>query len=225
MKKQINIFSHIMAVAVLASLITATGVHARTWTAVNGQTIEAEYVRHAAGKIVLKKDNGKEIAISPALLSHADQTFANKQVRPKLKLSFVKKTETKSHGYDDKTEKLDCVIKIEKTSKTPYSGKLKVEAFVLGKDLSEEEITMLKAQTWSAVKLLEKSGEVLELKVEKIKIKYDDGYYNSKYGEEYYGYAIFVSDESGNIFASKASKKILLEKLRDLRKGDLEDIL
>lgn len=222
MKKHIDIFGRIMAVAVLTSLITATGVHARTWTAVNGQTIEAEYVRHAAGKIVLKKENGKEISISPDKLSKADRTFASKQVRPTLKLAFAKKTQTKNYNYEETKEQLDCVIKIEKTSKLPYSGKLKVEVFVLGEDLNDEEITMLHTQTWTDVQLLEKSGEVLKLNVDKIKLDYDDNGY--KYGEAYYGYAVFVSDESGKVFASKASSKKLIERMRDLRKGKLDNL-
>ena len=223
MRKHINTFGRIMVVTGLASLIAATGVHARIWTSLTGETVEAEYVRHVSGKIVLQKTNGKEITISPEALIKGDQEYVNKQVRPTLVVTFSKSTKSKTVSYDDTRQTLTSSVKITRTSSQPYSGELTVEAYVIGEDLATEENILLKKKVWKGIKLPEGRREVLELSLDAIDLVFDDEG-PTKYGEQYYGYAIFVLDEDGKLFVSNASRKNFTERLSLFRKGNLKNL-
>lgn len=50
----------------------------RTWTAVDGRKVEAEYVKVEAGQVYLKPANGKIVPVPFARLSEADQAFVKK---------------------------------------------------------------------------------------------------------------------------------------------------
>lgn len=213
------------SVIVLASFLSTANALAamRVWTSANGKTIEAEYVCHSMGKIVLKKSDGKKITVPPEYLSKKDQAYANKQVPPKLDLDFSKKANSKAENYDDVRQELRFSVKIEKVSRVPYEGKLKVELFVLGEDLHRSQKVMLIHKVWKDIKLSNTSGDVLALSPDPITVNYDDngGY---KYGTKYDSYAFFVFDEEGKLLGSKSSRKSLLKNLQNLQNKKLFDL-
>ncbi|MDF7800450.1 SHD1 domain-containing protein [Pontiellaceae bacterium B1224] len=69
-----------LIIILLASFLTATHAQSamRVWTSSTGKTIEAEYIRHVMGKIVLKKADGKTITVSLSYLAKEDQVYAGK---------------------------------------------------------------------------------------------------------------------------------------------------
>lgn len=73
-----------LLIIILASFFTTA--HAQTamrvWTSSSGKTIEAEYIRHLAGKVVLKKADGKTITVPLSYLSEDDQVYASKLAHP-----------------------------------------------------------------------------------------------------------------------------------------------
>ena len=219
----------LISIIVLAYFFTAvTSLAAmRTWTSTNGQTIEAEYVRHSVGKIVLKRADGKEIAVPASYLSKEDQAYANKLVPPRLKLDFSKRALTTAEYYDDHRQQIRFTVKIEKTSRLPYDGKLKVELFVLGENLGSGGKSMLLRKVWTDVELSNEPDDVLELTPEPIVVHYDDqggSGWNIEYGTKYDGYAFFVFDENGNMLGSRASSKNLERQLANLRSEKLYDL-
>jgi hypothetical protein len=209
---------------VLASFFSTTNALAamRVWTSTTGKSIEAEYVCHSMGKIVLKKSDGKKIAVPLEYLSKKDQAYANKQVPPKLELDFSKKANSKAENYDDVRQELRFSVKIEKVSRVPYEGKLKVELFVLGEDLYGSKKVILIHKVWKDVKLSNTSGDVLALSPDPITVNYDDNGY--KYGTKYDSYAFFVFDEEGKLLGSKSSRKSLLKNLHNLQNNKLFDL-
>ena len=200
----------------------------RTWTSTKGQTIEAEYVRHSMGKIVLKRADGKEITIPPEYLSEEDQTYASRLVPPKLDLDFSKTEVSKNRGgftsANYKGKDTGFYVKIGKKSREPYDRKLKVELFILGKNLHSNEKVMLFEKVWTDVMLSNEYGEVLELSTKPIKLASYKGSSGYAAGTMYDSYAFFVFDDTGNLLDSRASVKNLLEKLPILRSGELYDL-
>ena len=63
----------LLTVSVLAEL--------RTWTAASGATIEAEFVKLQAGKVPLKKADGRTVLIGLTQLSASDQAHMKKQTQ------------------------------------------------------------------------------------------------------------------------------------------------
>lgn len=60
----------------LAALATGhVYAESRVWTASNGDTVEAEWAGEEGGRILLRKADGKIVAIPPSALSDADRTY------------------------------------------------------------------------------------------------------------------------------------------------------
>ena len=214
-----------VALAALTVLCLACSAEMRIWTSAEGQTVEAEFVRYSVGKIVLKKADGKEVSIPPSYLSDDDQEYVITMIPPKppmLQLDFSKRAKTNAEYYDDHRQKLRFTVKIMKTSREPYEGKLTVELFVLGEDLRYGEKSMLLRKVWKDVVLSNELNDVLELSPAPITVHYDDEGY--EYGTKYDGYAFFVLDDSGTVIASRASSKKLERGLPKLRKEELHDL-
>jgi hypothetical protein len=218
-------FIRLTLIIVLVSVFSTINAMAtmRIWTSANGKMIEAEYVCHSMGKIVLKKADGKKITVPPEYLSKKDQVYANKLVPPKLSLDFTKKANSKAKSYDYVHRELEFIVKIEKTSQVPFEGKLKVELFVLGEHVASGKKKMLIHRTWTDLILSNKSGEVLTLSPDPITVKYDDhGYY--KLGTKYDSYVFFIFNEEGKLLDAKSSRKILLRNLTNLQKNKLSNL-
>lgn len=65
------------ACAFLIVMLATSTALGRTWTSAKGTMVEADYVGHKDGKILLLiKTNGKVIAVLPEQLSAADQEYA-----------------------------------------------------------------------------------------------------------------------------------------------------
>lgn len=78
---------------------------ARTWTSVNGNTIEGSFVKEEAGKIFIKRTDGSTVATTRAKLSPNDLTWIDARNAPAdagKTQSFTKATQletTKMEGY------------------------------------------------------------------------------------------------------------------------------
>lgn len=57
------------------TLCLVSGIEARTWTALDGKTIEADLVKEEDGKVTLKRSDGKTFTLAANKLSEADNKF------------------------------------------------------------------------------------------------------------------------------------------------------
>ena len=64
-------------------LVATCNAELRTWTAVNGKEVEAEFVSNSDGQVSLKMKSGKVFEVSLNKLSKADQEFLKAKSSPK----------------------------------------------------------------------------------------------------------------------------------------------
>ena len=86
-------------------LSTICGAELRTWTAVNGKEVKAEFVSNEKGIVKLKLKSGKVFEVPANKLSKKDNEFITALAKP------------------EELEELEGVIYL-KDSKIPYTGKL-----------------------------------------------------------------------------------------------------
>jgi antitoxin component YwqK of YwqJK toxin-antitoxin module len=83
----------------------------RTWTAVNGKEVEAEFVSNEKGIVKLKLKSGKVFEVPANKLSKEDNEFISSLAKPEG--VFLKETERRDDGFT-----------YLKGSDTPYTGKI-----------------------------------------------------------------------------------------------------
>ena len=64
-------------------LVATCNANLRTWTAVNGKEVEAEFVSNEEGIVKLKLNSGKVFEVPLNKLSKADQEFLKAKSSPK----------------------------------------------------------------------------------------------------------------------------------------------
>jgi hypothetical protein len=105
----------------------------RDFTNANGNVIRAELVSHKAGKVKLKRADGKEFEVAPTVFSLDDQTFIKEWMKKnpetiayRLDISADKKKvagDTKNMGYKlVKNEKWSFLISLKNISRDPASN-------------------------------------------------------------------------------------------------------
>ena len=121
-----------MRILILFFIVLGSVCHAelRTWTAVNGKEVEAEFVSNEQGIVKLKLKSGKVFEVPANKLSKEDNEFISSFAKPE-------KVNPKPDGINvEKLEEREGIIYL-KGSDTPYTGK----AFILeenGNMMSEE---------------------------------------------------------------------------------------
>ena len=80
--KSIQIFLMLFAMRnimpfLIFSLVAICNAELRTWTAVNGKKVEAEFVSNSDGQVALKMKTGKIFKVPLNNLSKGDQEFLN----------------------------------------------------------------------------------------------------------------------------------------------------
>ncbi|MEC7862391.1 MAG: SHD1 domain-containing protein, partial [Verrucomicrobiota bacterium] len=73
---------------VLGSVCNAQESKFRTWEAVNGKKVEAEFVSNSDGQITLKMKTGKTFKVPLNKLSKADQDFLETRIPQNKKLTL-----------------------------------------------------------------------------------------------------------------------------------------
>ena len=68
-------------IAALTLVLTAAALPARTWTAADGRTLDADFVSASATAVTLKRAGGKPFTIELSKLSEADREFVAEQAK------------------------------------------------------------------------------------------------------------------------------------------------
>jgi hypothetical protein len=211
-------------IRLIALLLTATMTYGemRTWTSKKGQILEAEYVRDAAGKVVLKTRSGAEKQIPISAFSKKDQDYIYGKTPPKLEIKFDTNEKSRSvrGDIDNRTEDLKPEAIIIKTSSRPYTGKLKAQFFVLGRVLEEKRYILLdsKEETFT---IAEKSGSEYRIQGKKLNLEHDP---SPGFGVKYEGYLVCVKTADGKIIAAEG-KSLFEKKIDNLMKAKEHELL
>jgi len=192
--------------SILFTFFLSLTIEARIWKDKKGHEIEAELMSMQAGKVFLKRSNGKTLRISKKSLSEADQEFLATKIPPKVKIDFKKSQDRRSDGYD---VYMTGKIIITKKSAPTYSGTLTATLIMIGKYENRAAFIILdKASntfTFTNSKTFVLKGKLFRMY---------NSYYSS-YGQKYMGYIALITDADGKLVEVKSNRK---EFLKDYKK-------
>lgn len=180
----------------------------RTWTNVSGDTLQAEYVREAAGVVILRLEDGTEIKKDYRDLSEADQQFVQLQNPPRLDIDVSVKDETRTVGtfggwrntYQLIYEILHPSVTIKKNALDDYVSQLTLELAIVGQVLETDRYILLDHMTQTF-----QFEQLDEFSVESVPIDLYRTRGSVKTGIEYYGYIAVVRDSVGETIAMKSN--------------------
>ena len=198
---------------ILFTFFLSLAIEARIWKDKKGNEIEAELMSMQAGKVFLKKSNGKTLRISKKSLCKADQNFLETKIPPKVKIDFKKTQDRRSNGY---YVYMTGEITITKKSSATYSGELKAILIMIGKYENKPTFLILdkvsKTFTFNDSKTFALEGTLFKMY---------NSYYSS-YGQKYIGYIALITDADGKLVEVKSNRKEFLKdykKIIKFRKG------
>ncbi|VGO22640.1 hypothetical protein SCARR_04735 [Pontiella sulfatireligans] len=200
----------------VAFLVVAVQAENRIWTGKAGQTIEAEYVKDASGKVWLKPVSGKVKVVPIAALSAADQNYIYKQTLPKIEISVDDdiKRSTVGSDIDNVHEKIKFKIQVKKTSKAPYPVDYEIIFCALAEDIRYEELILAdkKVETFS----LKEKNDVYGFTGQQLHFEHDP---DPAWGTKYDGYLVCVQTVEGVVLATKGRDKYIesINVLRDAK--------
>jgi hypothetical protein len=224
-----------LIIIALAAVISAYGEF-RIWSDQKGNNLEAEFVGINGKNIVLKKQDGKKMELSPLLLSSDDQEYLYGKIPdelfdpstsaldvekpPRLEIDFKKITDTDNNLNSSSYRIIDMFssVTITKKNSEPYSGQMKAEVYVIGIRERDNLLALLDKATHDFY--FDARHKETTFQTDHITLR--EYRYNSNYSTEYEGYLVVVLDEEGKALAMKSSSKKFEENyqsLAKLRKG------
>jgi len=199
----------------------------RTWTALNGQVLDAGFVTVIGDKAVLKNEQGKMQKIPLAQFSEKDREFIELAEPPDFSITFSKQSSqrmVKKSPFNKKNVPtvFDYVFgaKLKQTSTDPYNHGLHVEFFAIGAEIDGNNHILLDYQKSSFTptkenqRSFELRGETVEL-TDYLIGSNRVGWQHR--GRKYSSYLVVVTDLRGKIIAHETPKKWLFENLENLR--------
>jgi len=198
----------------------------RTWTGMDGKTIEAEYVTVMGRKAVLKTAKGKQKKIPLAQLSAEDLEYIELSNPPKLNIDFSAKSTPVFSVVDGGPPGIIVArdycakVKLKQTSAGAYNHMLCVEFFAIGKEIDGNKHVLLDRQESCFTPTAENhrshsfSGKTVQIRDFVIFERHNP----THRGQKPYGYVITVTDSRGKIIQHEESNPWLFENLENLKR-------
>jgi len=213
---------------ICAGLLAATAqAEFRAWSDVNGNTVEAEYIRMAVDTVVLRKRDGKEVRVPLNTLSEGDRQYAMLLNPPRI--DIVVKDDVDSsmlrarRNSEARMEAVNVDVQIRKASSEAYDAELSLDVILIGKTLPLSRYEVLEHSRSKFAFSNENKG-LHECRCGPVDIRNIKGGRNQ--GSEYEGYLVVVRDSRNQVIAVKGSR-LEFEKnagaLLDADKGDAFD--
>ncbi len=185
------------------------GAEMRTWEDEKGKRFKAEFEQELYGDILLKDTHGHTQVLKLDDLSTRDRTWLFQNAAPKIEIDFTKKTRRRPELEwtipQDVTTLYTCTANLRKISDLPYTGKLLVELFLLAKEIDGKNYILVHR---GAKEFTFPEGRNSRYELTAVDVPFRRYYAGwavteARYrGDEYIGYLIAVSDESGKVIAS-----------------------
>jgi hypothetical protein len=207
---------------------TVSNAEMRIWTSVKGDTVEAEYIKMFAGKVVLKKTNGKQIQVPKSGLCAEDIKYLSESIPPKIEIDVDADRDRKevgsyssdysSYGWAKKTEKVKCEVTITKKSREENTTPLTARLYVFSKNFETEELKVISLveQEFSF-----KHQKNTVLSSAPVLLEFQKSSTFGDRGESYGGYLAYVEDERGQIIEMEGSRDKFEENLGKIKSGVL----
>ncbi|MEE9368343.1 MAG: SHD1 domain-containing protein [Pontiella sp.] len=217
----------LIVVIMVLGFVFAAQAEMRIWTSVKGDTIEAEYIKLFAGKVILNTPEGKQLKVPISGLCNADKEWLANAVPPKIKISvdMDKDSDTLSsysgysYDYQTKAETVKGTVKLDKTNQEPCNREFTARMYVIGKETTRDlrEVISFAEHTFSF-----KTSKTTTFKTTPATVEYTKSSYSVNRGLKYEGYLVVVEDQKGGIVAfesSQSSYEKNVHKFKSVRKG------
>jgi hypothetical protein len=200
----------------------------RTWTLISGKSVEAEYVSYAHGNVNLENDKEAMLKIPFERLSEEDRTYVELINPPELDINFWHKSNQllghyAPNPFNARTippELFEYVfgVRVKQLSLGSYSHELKVEYFVIGRQLVDRDKYILLDRRSSRFTPSEQINSGVGFSSGKVIRMHKYLYFNQIQGRDYAGHLVLITDSRGEIVAYKSSQKWMFEHRESLRK-------
>ena len=179
----------------------------RAWSDVNGQAVEAEYVRLAADLVVLRKRDGNEVKVPLKNLCDEDRRYVLLLNPPALDIrvndAIDGNTIRSREGSDARVESVSIDVVLRKTSAEPYEAELSLDVIMLGRTLQLDRYVIIE-HSKSTFGLTDVNKNLYEYKCGPADIRNMKGGRNQ--GVEYEGFVVIVRDSRGEVVSVKANR-------------------
>jgi len=200
----------------------------RTWTAMDGRTLEAEFVATIGGKAVLKNGEGKRFKIPLEQLSPEDRLHLDLADPPEFLINFSKVSDfvppPEPSPYQGTAQRplkrTDYIFGAELKQRSPgtYPHQLHVEFFAFGEEIDGNNYVLLDRQQSAFTPSKENKGCHSSYSPKSIRLTASAMRAASPIrGTKYGGFLIIITDERGKIIQHKTSHKWLFENLENLK--------
>ncbi|VGO17631.1 hypothetical protein PDESU_06232 [Pontiella desulfatans] len=199
-----------ITIAALAATFACSSVLAesRVWTDATGKTITAEQTGLLNDKVLLRLENGREINVSLETLSAEDRLLAMLNQPPKLEVKVAAKVSRSNSSlrdagpasrYQVQEETVSVDARIRKSSSSAYEAELAAELYVIGE---HENGYVVLDKTETAFTFTAGGGKEHVVSSKPITVENISG---ERFGAEYKGYLLVVTDSRGEVVEMKAS--------------------
>ena len=197
----------------------------RTWTFLDGRTLEAELINTFGGKVVLKGSRRKTYKILMDNLSAKDIEYTELADPPAFDVDLInllKQVRYNGGFYDIQywgrpPEKRGTFgVRLKQTSAGDYNHELQVELFVVGQERSGDKYILLDHQK-TAFTPSQEEQRTFEFQSQREVVLTNVEIIDWVRGEKYLGYLVVVTDARGEVIMRKTSKKWLSENVENLR--------
>lgn len=212
-----NCFRHRKKLAFICFLLTATFFSGpvfselRVWEETSGVQVKAEFERELFDSVQLRRPDGSLYSVPLENLSAQDIKYIRTLIPPEIELSVRTKKRSKERNpnttradYEQFQDNIDVVtltVKVEKKSRTDYNGILRLEVYLIGREVFTPDIYRLFEKKASEVKFTEENEGIYTFESAADFRVYMEYNYDMR-GADYDGYLAVVKDPKGNKLAS-----------------------
>ncbi|RKX33234.1 MAG: hypothetical protein DRP64_21080 [Verrucomicrobia bacterium] len=202
------------------------GLGMRSWTADNGQTLEAKFVNFIGENVILEDSNGKQRRIPLNRFSVDDRDYIELAHLLKFEVNFIwesieqneKELGDRSWMVEDNNlpDFYEHVFRIElkQTSSKNCNRDLQIEFYVIADERKGNKAFLLDRQQASFVP---SKSYAQAFSTKTVSIPTDDLYDDAR-DEDSFGYLVVLSDKRGRVVQHATSDEWLFNKLGNLRR-------
>lgn len=196
----------------------------RTWTLMDGQTVEAKYKTLMGKTVILENDKKKQTKVDLARFTPDDREFIELENPPTFKIDIRKKSKLQAYSDRFDTTSLPVVqlftfgVRAKQRSAGNYNHELTIEFFVIAAQRHHNnKFILVDHQTTSFTPSNEnnRSHEFWSPRIAKLE-EYAIRSYETR-GKKYDTFLILIADKRGKVIMTRTPNKWVLENLDNLR--------
>ncbi|MBC8206280.1 MAG: hypothetical protein H8E68_03920 [Kiritimatiellaeota bacterium] len=183
----------------------------RIWEEISGVQVKAEFERELFDSVQLRRPDGSLYSVPLENLSAQDIKYIRTMIPPKIELSVRTKKRSKERSknitradyeqFQDDINVATASVEVEKKSRTDYDGNLRLEIYLVGREVFTPDIYRLSGKRASQVKFTEENKGIYTFEASADFRVYMEYNYDLR-GANYEGHLVVVVDPKGNKLAS-----------------------